>query len=74
MTTDAPRGLLRAFAQLEDPRMDRTRKHSLSDLLTLATCAVIWTIPMAPPMERAGKSPVRSSLRMTKSWAIMPRR
>lgn len=41
MTTDAPRGLLRAFAELEDPRMDRTRKHTLSDILTLATCAVI---------------------------------
>jgi len=41
MTADAPRGLLRAFAELEDPRMDRTKKHSLSDILTLATCAVI---------------------------------
>lgn len=41
MTPDAPRGLLRAFAELEDPRMDRTRKHTLSDILTLATCAVI---------------------------------
>lgn len=41
MTDNAPRGLLRAFARIEDPRMERTRKHSLTDILTLATCAVI---------------------------------
>jgi predicted transposase YbfD/YdcC len=41
MDVNAPQGLLRAFAQLEDPRMDRTRKHSLSDILALAICAVI---------------------------------
>lgn len=48
MDADAPRGLLRAFAQMEDPRMDRTRKHKLSDMLAIAICAVIcgadgWT-------------------------------
>jgi predicted transposase YbfD/YdcC len=41
MDVDAPRGLLRAFAQLKDPRMDRTKKHSLTDILTIAICAVI---------------------------------
>ena len=41
MDVDAPRGLLRAFAELEDPRVDRTRKHSLSDMLVIAICAVI---------------------------------
>jgi len=41
MEADAPRGLLRAFDRLEDPRMERTRKHSLSDILTIAICAVI---------------------------------
>ena len=41
MDVDAPRGLLRAFAQLEDPRMNRTKKHRLSDILVLAICAVI---------------------------------
>jgi predicted transposase YbfD/YdcC/predicted DNA-binding protein (UPF0251 family) len=48
MDVDASSGLLRAFAELEDPRMDRTKKHSLGDLLTIAICAVIcgadgWT-------------------------------
>ena len=41
MDVSAPRGLLRAFAELEDPRMNRTKKHSLSDILTLSICAVI---------------------------------
>ena len=41
MDVGAPQGLLRAFAELEDPRMDRTKKHSLADILTLAICAVI---------------------------------
>lgn len=41
MDVNTPKGFLRAFADLEDPRMERTRKHSLSDILTLAICAVI---------------------------------
>ncbi len=41
MDVNAPQGLLRAFAELEDPRMDRTKKHSLSDILALAICAVL---------------------------------
>ena len=41
MDVYAPTGLLRAFADLEDPRMDRTKKHSLGDILTIAICAVI---------------------------------
>jgi predicted transposase YbfD/YdcC len=48
MNGDAPRGLLRYFDELPDPRMSRTRRHQLSDILTLAICAVIcgadgWT-------------------------------
>jgi predicted transposase YbfD/YdcC len=41
MDVEAPRGLLRAFSQLKDPRVNRTKKHLLSDILTLAICAVI---------------------------------
>ena len=48
MDVDAPRCLLRAFAEIKDPRMDRTKRHSLTDVLTIAICAVIcgaegWT-------------------------------
>jgi predicted transposase YbfD/YdcC len=41
MDVEAPRGLLRAFAKLKDPRMNRTKRHSLSDILAIAICAVI---------------------------------
>lgn len=41
MDVDAPRGLLRAFSELKDPRMDRTKRHSLPDILAIAICATI---------------------------------
>lgn len=48
MDVEAPRGLLRAFADLKDPRMNRTKRHSLGDILAVAICAIIcgadgWT-------------------------------
>ena len=48
MTVDAPSGLLRYFSELKDPRMNRTRRHLLSDILTISICAFIcgangWT-------------------------------
>ena len=48
MDVGAPRGLLRFFDELEDPRMERTKLHSLGDILFIALCAVIcgadsWT-------------------------------
>lgn len=41
MDVEAPRGLLRAFAELKDPRVNRTKRHSLTDILAIAICAVI---------------------------------
>ena len=41
MDAHSPRGLLRAFESLEDPRMDRTKLHRLTDILTIAICATI---------------------------------
>jgi predicted transposase YbfD/YdcC len=48
MDVQAPHGLLRAFCKLPDPRMDRTKRHHLQDIVTIAICAVIcgadgWT-------------------------------
>ena len=48
MDVKAPRGLLRALNEVPDPRMDRTKRHSLQDILAIAICAVIsgaegWT-------------------------------
>jgi|APCry1669188910_1035180.scaffolds.fasta_scaffold35486_2 predicted transposase YbfD/YdcC len=41
MDVDAPKGPLRYFAQLPDPRVNRRRRHLLPDLVTVALCAVI---------------------------------
>ncbi len=48
MIVDAPSGLMRYFADLKDPRMNRSKRHELSDIITIAICAVIcgadgWT-------------------------------
>ncbi len=48
MDVTAPRGLLRAFVHLKDPRVNRTKHHSLGDILAVAICAIIcgadgWT-------------------------------
>lgn len=41
MDVGARAGVLRSFATLPDPRMKRTRKHELLDLLVIAICGVI---------------------------------
>jgi predicted transposase YbfD/YdcC len=48
MDVNAPPGLLRAFAELKDPRVNRTKRHSLGDILAIAICAILcgadgWT-------------------------------
>ena len=56
MDVDAPRGLLRAFESLQDPRMDRTKEHSLPDILGIAICAVICGADGWTQMEMFGQS------------------
>lgn len=41
MEAKASRGLFACFAELEDPRMERTRAHRLDDMLAIAILAVI---------------------------------
>lgn len=55
MDVDAPRGLLRAFAELEDPRMDRTKEHKLIDILAIAVCASICGVDDWTKMEIFGR-------------------
>ncbi len=48
MDVEAPRALLRFFDDLDDPRVDRTKLHALTDILFITICAVIagaqgWT-------------------------------
>jgi predicted transposase YbfD/YdcC len=41
METPAPATLTTAFARLPDPRIDRTKRHPLLSIVTIALCAVI---------------------------------
>ncbi len=41
MDVNAPRGILRFFAEMEDPRANQGRRHELADILVIAICAVI---------------------------------
>ncbi len=46
----------RYFADLPDPRVDRTKKHRLDDILVIALCAVICGADSFEEMERFGKA------------------
>ena len=45
-----------AFADLPDPRVDRTKKHLLSDILVIAVCAVIAGADSFEEVERFGRA------------------
>lgn len=44
------------FASLQDPRIDRTKRHQLSDILTIAICAVICGANTWVEVEAWGKA------------------
>jgi predicted transposase YbfD/YdcC len=46
----------RHFAELPDPRVDRTKKHTLSDILGVTLCAVICGADSFEEVERFGES------------------
>ena len=56
MDVEAPRGLLRLFDEVEDPRMDRTKLHSLSDILVITLCGVICGADSWTEVELFGQS------------------
>ncbi len=41
MNNRAPEGLIEHFSKLEDPRIDRNKKHELIDVIVLCVCAVL---------------------------------
>ena len=41
MTDLKASSLVEHFAELEDPRIERTKRHQLSDILVITVCAVI---------------------------------
>lgn len=56
MDVEASRGLLRLFEEVEDPRVNRTKRHSLVDILFLTLCAVICGADGWTEVELFGKS------------------
>jgi len=56
MDVEAPRGLLRVFEEVEDPRVERTKLHRLSDMLVIALCAVICGADSWTEIELFGKA------------------
>ncbi|MDG3004254.1 ISAs1 family transposase [Paludisphaera mucosa] len=48
--------LARYFAELPDPRVDRTKRHGLTDILVIALCVVIAGADSWEEVERFGKA------------------
>ena len=47
-------GFVRHFAELPDPRVNRTKKHRLDDILAITLCAVICGADSFEEIERFG--------------------
>lgn len=56
MGVEAPRGLLRRFHEVEDPRVERTKLHRLPDILVITLCAVICGADSWTEIELFGKA------------------
>jgi len=69
MTVDAPSGLLRYFSELEDPRMNRTRRHLLTDILTISICAFICGANGWTQVEEFG----RAKLKWFRTFLLLPK-
>lgn len=48
--------LISIFSELEDPRIDRTKRHSLTDIITVAICAVVCGADSWVDIELFGNS------------------
>lgn len=48
--------IARYFAGLPDPRIDRTKKHQLGDILVIALCAVICGADTWEEVEAFGQA------------------
>ena len=68
MTVDAPSGLLRYFSELEDPRMNRTRRHPLTDILTISICAFVCGANGWTQVEEFG----RAKLKWFRTFLLLP--
>ena len=48
--------LIRFFSNLQDPRIDRTKRHNLMDIVTIAICAVVCGADSWVDVEQFGNS------------------
>jgi hypothetical protein len=56
MEENGPRDLENLFAQVQDPRMERTKRHRLQDIIILAICGVICGAEGWVEIEEFGKA------------------
>lgn len=56
MEAEALRDLVRTFDCIKDPRVDRTRDHSLENILTIALVAILAGLEAWTGVERFGKA------------------
>lgn len=56
MCTPSPRSLQEHVADLPDPRIDRTKRHALLDIITITICAVICNADSWVDIERFGQA------------------
>jgi len=56
MAQDAVAALVVHFSKLEDPRVDRTKKHPLINIIVIGLCAVICGAQSFTEMEEFGKA------------------
>ncbi len=68
MDVEAPCGLLRFFADLEDPRIERTKLHLLNDILAITLCAVICGADSWTEVELFG----RSKINWLRKFLVLP--
>ena len=68
MTVEAPCSLMRIFSEIEDPRMDRTKRHHLSDILVISICAVICGAEGWTQVEEFG----RAKLKWFRTFLTLP--
>jgi hypothetical protein len=56
MQANQTRSVLDYFKEIEDPRVDRTKKHNLMELLVIAICAILCGADDFASIEEFGKA------------------
>ena len=56
MDAEAARGVTHSFDELEDPRINRTRRHKLIDLIMIAIVAILGDAEQWTEVELFGRS------------------